>query len=79
LALSILFAWLLSLLTRRIRRKTLLSTVFSLAFLGAYFVFVGQMQNMITRLAQNGTAVAERLSEGSPSSIGSVRRSRTEI
>ena len=61
LALSILFAWLLSLLTRRIRRKTLLSTVFSLAFLGAYFVFVGQMQNMITRLAQNGTAVAERL------------------
>ena len=61
LALSVLFAWLLSLLTRRIRRKSLFSTVFSLAFLGAYFVLVAQMQTMITKLAQSGTAVAERL------------------
>lgn len=61
LAPSILFAWLLSLVTRRIQRKALLSTVFSLAFLGAYFVLVMQAQTMVAKLARNGAAVAERL------------------
>lgn len=61
LSLSILFAWLLSLLTRRIQKKALLSTAFSLAFLGAYFALVTQAQTVVAKLAQNGEAVAARL------------------
>jgi hypothetical protein len=38
MALSGLVAWLLSLLTARVRNKSLMTTVFSLVFLGAYFL-----------------------------------------
>ncbi len=61
LAVSVLFAWLLSLLTRRIRRKALFSTVFSLAFLGAYFVLISQAQTLISELAQSGSTIAAQL------------------
>ena len=61
LSASSLFGWLLSVLTSRIRRKALMTTVFSIAFLAAYFYGVSQMSTGILKLAQNGSKIAAGL------------------
>lgn len=60
-AVTSLFAWLLSLLTSRIRNKSLMTMVFSLAFLIAYFVLISRMNTYIMELAANGTQLAGKL------------------
>ena len=65
LALASLFAWLIALLTSRMRNKNVLTLVFSLAFLGLYFwVFTnltGHMNQLILMGAQLAAAVRESL------------------
>ncbi len=47
LALSCLFGWLVALLMRRVRKKSLVQTLFSLLFIGLYFYFYfGMMQSL---------------------------------
>lgn len=61
-AVAALFAYLLSVLMGKVRRKSIFATVFSLAFMGAYFVFVGKMETYIMNLAASGEAIAEKFS-----------------
>ena len=56
LAVSCLFAWLISLLTSRMRNTTVITMVLSVVFLLAYFVFCFRMNTYVTQLAANGQA-----------------------
>ena len=58
LAVSCLFAWLISLLTSRMRNTTVITMVLSVVFLLAYFVFCFRMNTYVTQLAANGQAAA---------------------
>ena len=66
LAFSALFGWVLSLLSRRVRKKALFSTAFSLLFLAVYFYFYSQVNVFIQQLAQSGDAAAARISAVRP-------------
>ena len=61
MAVSCLFAWLLSLLTARIRHKSLFSMVFSLAFFAVYMVFCMRINQYVMQLAANGAVIAGKL------------------
>ena len=61
LAVSCLFAWLISLLTSRMRNTTVITMVLSVVFLLAYFVFCFRMNTYVTQLAANGQAIAGAL------------------
>lgn len=58
MALSGLFGWLITLLTGRIRKKTFITVLFSLIFLGLYFFFFSRANIYIQKLVMNGQAVA---------------------
>ena len=66
LALSALFGWLLSLLTSRMRRKSLFETLFSLAIIVAYFWLYSKAAEIIGAIIQNGDAVAESFGSVAP-------------
>jgi ABC-2 type transport system permease protein len=66
MALSGLIAWILSLLTARVRNKSLMTTIFSLVFLGAYFYVVSQLNQYLNRLIAGGAAIAEKLGAVAP-------------
>lgn len=66
LALSALFGWLISLATRRSRRKSLLSTVFSLVFLALYFVFISRANTLVFSMASRGGQIAAELAPALP-------------
>ena len=57
-ALSCFVAWVLELISSRIKRKNLVTLVLSLVFLGLYFVFISQINRYLTKLVSNGEAVA---------------------
>lgn len=61
LGLTTLFAWLLSALTSRMKRKTLFKMVLSIVLLGAYFVFCFNMSTFMQELVMNGDVVSEAL------------------
>jgi len=61
LGLTTLFAWLLSALTSRMKRKTLFKMALSIVLLGAYFVFCFNMSTFMQELVMNGDAVSEAL------------------
>lgn len=61
LTLSCVFAWLLSLLMNRLRNKNIVSTVFSLVFLAAYFAVFSKINTYLSLLITNGTAIAEKV------------------
>ena len=56
LAVTSLLAWGLSLLASRLRRKSLVTVIGSVVFLGAYFAVIFRMNGYIEQLAQNGAA-----------------------
>jgi len=66
LAVSCLFAWLISLLTSRMRNTTVITMVLSVVFLLAYFVFCFRMNTYVTQLAANGQAIAGALGAALP-------------
>ncbi len=66
LAVSALFGWLISLLTRRVRNQSLVSTLASLVFLGLYFWGYSRMNSAVSALAANGAAVAGHLGAVTP-------------
>lgn len=57
LSFTCLFGWLLSVVTARVRNKSAVGTVLSLAFLGAYFYGFSHMNGYLTALIQNGAQV----------------------
>ena len=62
LAVTSLLAWLLSLLSSKVRNKALMTTLGSLVFLGVYFAVVFRMNNYMALLVQNGEQIASSLS-----------------
>ena len=66
LSISALFGWLLALLTARVRRKSLVSTVASLAFLAAYFYVYTNINTILTGFMTNAGAIAESLGAALP-------------
>ena len=57
-AFSCVFAWVISLIGNRMRNKSAISMVLSVAFLCAYFYGYSQIQNIIQNLISNGTEIA---------------------
>lgn len=57
-ALSSLFGWLLALLTAKVRRKSLVSTVFSLCFLAAYFYVYSNINTLLQNLVLNASEIS---------------------
>ena len=61
LAMSALFGFLISLATRRVRNKSVITTVFSLVFLAAYMYVINKSTAWIQSLSYSGGYVAQAL------------------
>lgn len=59
LALDCVFGWLLALITQRVRNKSMVSTVFSLAFLALYFYGYSRANTYMAALISQGAAIGE--------------------
>lgn len=57
-AFSCLIAWIISLISSKMRNKNIITMVASLVFLAAYFYLYSKMGDIISGLIANGTAVA---------------------
>jgi len=66
LAVSCMLAWILTLVTSRMRKKNIVTLLISLAFLGAYFFVVSNMQQYIAELIANGAELAAAWARGFP-------------
>ena len=58
LTVSCIVAWLISVLTAKLPNKALFTTLFSLAFLAAYFLAIGRLNTYFEQLAVNFSQVA---------------------
>lgn len=61
LCLSCILGWLVALISSKMRNKSLVTLLLSLAFLGAYFYFYFRMQHYLELLILNGVAVGEAI------------------
>ena len=66
LAVACLLAWILTLITSRMRKKNIITLIVSIAFLGAYFFLVSNMQGYIATLVASGAEIADALRRGFP-------------
>ena len=66
MAISGLFGWLIAISTSRIRKKSLMTVLFSVVFLGLYIVGFSQINVYIQKLVLNGTAIAGSLGSVAP-------------
>lgn len=66
LTLSALLGWLLHLATARVGKKSLVTVVLSLVFLGAYMYAVTQMNIFVQKLAQSPAGAARKLGAVAP-------------
>lgn len=66
MAISGLFGWLIALSTSKMRKKSLMTVIFSVLFLGLYIVGFSQINVYIQKLVLNGTAIAGSLGSVSP-------------
>lgn len=66
LAVGALFAWLLSLATARVQRKSLVTTLLSFAFLGLYMYFSMNMNNLLLSVAADASGLAGSLGAVAP-------------
>ena len=66
LAVSCLFAWLVSLVTSHMRNTTAVTMVISVVFMLAYFLFCFRMNSYVTQLAANGAVIAGALGSAAP-------------
>jgi len=66
LALSLLLAWLLGVVTARMRRKNILVLVLSIGFLTAYFIMVANFQGYLNELVSRGEELARAFQQAMP-------------
>ncbi|MBP8639641.1 MAG: hypothetical protein KBI01_01885 [Oscillospiraceae bacterium] len=66
MAVSGLFGWLLAISTGRVRKKSLMTVVFSVVFLGLYFVGFSRINIYIQQLISNGKEIAGSLGSVAP-------------
>ena len=74
LAVSCLFAWLVSLVTSHMRNTTAVTMVISVVFMLAYFLFCFRMNSYVTQLAANGAAIAGGARLGCPARLAGPGR-----
>ncbi|MFB0920747.1 MAG: hypothetical protein QMB62_07680 [Oscillospiraceae bacterium] len=65
-AISGVFGWLIALATGRVRNKSLMTVLFSVIFLGLYFVFFSRANVYMQKLVMNGAAIAGSLGSVAP-------------
>ena len=65
-ALSSFFGWILALLTAKVRRKSLVSTVFSLCFLAVYFYIYSNINVILQNLITNSANIAASIGAVTP-------------
>lgn len=61
-AISMVFAWLISLVGNRLRNKTVITVIGSLAFLAAYFFIVNKAEEYLSYFLMHGNQVADAIS-----------------
>lgn len=61
LALSCAFGWVMAMIMKRIKNKTVITMVISLAFLGAYFYLINKVPEYIMALVANGKSIGEAI------------------
>lgn len=61
LALSCAFGWLMAMLMKKIRNKTIITMILSLGFLGAYFYLVNKVPDYLVALVSNGKSIGEAI------------------
>lgn len=61
LGLTTLFAWFLSAITSRMKRKTLFKMILSVVLLGAYFIMCFNMSSILEKLVTNSDVISESL------------------
>lgn len=66
LTLSCLLGWAIAAITARMRNKNIISIVFSLAFMGAYFYFYSNIQRYIEKLVALGSDIAPAFEKAVP-------------
>jgi len=66
MSISALFGWILALISARVRRKSLVSTAFSLVFLAAYFYVYSNINTILTGFLTNAEKLAESFSAALP-------------
>lgn len=66
LAISALFGWLLAVVTARVRRKSLVSTAMSMAFLAAYFYVYSRINTILSTLVTQAAHIADSVSAALP-------------
>jgi len=66
MALSLLLAWLLGVVTSRMRRKNILVLVLSIGFLTAYFIAVANFQGYLSELVSRGEELARAFQQAMP-------------
>ncbi|NLB29758.1 MAG: hypothetical protein GX823_06000 [Clostridiales bacterium] len=66
LAVACLLAWILTLVTSRLRKKNVVTLIVSLAFLSAYFAVYTNIQKYITTLLERGAELADAFRRGFP-------------
>lgn len=57
-ACGVFMGWVIALISKRAKNKTLVTVIFTLAFLGIYMYFYSSAQKVVTILIQNGEKVA---------------------
>lgn len=60
-AMGVLMGWVIALLSRRAKSKTLISIIFTLGFLAVYFYFYTSAQKYLELIVQNGAEIAGKL------------------
>lgn len=61
LALSCVFGWLMAMLMKRIRNKTIITMVLSLGLLGIYFYSINKLPEYLVALIANGKSIGEAI------------------
>lgn len=60
-AMGVLMGWVIALVSRRAKSKTLISVIFTLGFLAVYFYFYASAQKYLELIIQNGEVIAGKL------------------
>ena len=61
LALSCTFGWIMAMIMKRIKNKTIITMIISLGFLGAYFYIINKLPDYLVTLVANGQSIGDAI------------------
>ena len=65
-AMGVLMGWVIALISRKAKSKTLITVIFTLGFLAVYFYFYASAQKYLELIIQNGAVIAGKLKTALP-------------